>query len=321
MAAFLDRRRGLVELCLAFTSLWHICLASPLQIKRPGWSNNFNDLQLLKRSTSSDASCPAGWLCEQQNCPANVICPTGEICVDFEGTPACAPSGTSWCALNPNTLQAVKCVNGICWYVKTSRQLMLSRQKGRLGCFMRFYVFNLTLYLYFSHGNCYAADAVCCDNNAVQCTIGHLCNVCEPGQTCTTGTSTCAVGGGSSTTTKSSVSTSHPSSTATSPPSSITTTVSSMLTQSSRTPSSPTEVAQVGDFVDVGCFQDSSDSRILVGDSTEDQSSTGMTVEKCVAFALQNNWQYAGVEFGGYVDYTPFPYMILLPLFSLKGWY
>jgi hypothetical protein len=121
MTAFLDRRRRLVELCLAFTSLWHICLASPVQIERPGWSNRFNDLQFLKRSTSNDASCPAGWLCEQQSCPANALCPSGEVCVDFEGTPACAPSGASWCALNPSTLQAVECVNGICWYVKTSR--------------------------------------------------------------------------------------------------------------------------------------------------------------------------------------------------------
>lgn len=58
----------------------------------------------------------------------------------------------------------------------------------------------------------------------------------------------------------------------------------------------------MGDFKDIGCYQDSPDSRILVADSTEDQSSTGMTVEKCVAFAIDNSWQYAGVEFGGYVD-------------------
>jgi hypothetical protein len=119
MAAFLDRRRGLAKRCLAFISLWHICLASPLRIEGAAWSNNFNDLKSLRRSTSSDASCPAGWLCEQQGCPANVRCPDGETCVNFEGTPVCAPSGTSWCALNPSTLQAVECVNGLCWYVKS----------------------------------------------------------------------------------------------------------------------------------------------------------------------------------------------------------
>lgn len=80
-------------------------------------------------------------------------------------------------------------------------------------------------------------------------------------------------------------------------------------------------VAQVGNFEDMGCFQDSPNSRMLVGDSTEDQSSAGMTVEKCVAFALQNNWQYAGVEFGGYVDYASFPYINMLRVFSLEGWY
>ena len=61
-------------------------------------------------------------------------------------------------------------------------------------------------------------------------------------------------------------------------------------------------VASVGPFVNQGCFQDSPSSRVLVADSTEDDSSTGMTVEKCVAFAQQNNWQYAGVETGRYVN-------------------
>ena len=56
-----------------------------------------------------------------------------------------------------------------------------------------------------------------------------------------------------------------------------------------------------------------------MGDSTEDESSTGMTVEKCVAFAMQNNWQYAGVEFGGYVNYTLFSYTNLFSLFSMGG--
>lgn len=43
---------------------------------------------------------------------------------------------------------------------------------------------------------------------------------------------------------------------------------------------------------------DSSDARILVADSTEDGSEDGMTVEKCVAFASDGAWKYAGVEFG-----------------------
>jgi len=146
MAAFEDRLCRLIELCLAFILLWDVCFASPLQLERRGWSKNLNELQFLKRTTSNDASCPAGWLCEQQSCPGNVFCPTSQVCVDFEGTPTCAPSGTSWCALNPSTLQAVKCGNGICWYVNISRQLKLSRE-SQTWLFYMFDVFNLILYL------------------------------------------------------------------------------------------------------------------------------------------------------------------------------
>ncbi|KAH6694937.1 hypothetical protein BKA61DRAFT_741936 [Leptodontidium sp. MPI-SDFR-AT-0119] len=262
------------NVCLVILSVLYLCLASPLQVERPGISNHFNELQFLKRATSQDPSCPAGWLCEQQSCPGDVVCSSGEICVEFEGTPACAPAGASWCALNPNTFQAVECINGIC-----------------------------------CHGNCYNADAVCCDNSAVQCTIGNLCNACGPGQTCTTGATTCVGGDGEHpTTSKSStqttptitIPTTNKSPTTTKPPSTTSISITPPpTTTTSKPPSVPTEVPQVGDFKDIGCYQDSPDSRILVADSTEDQSSTGMTVEKCVAFAIDNSWQYAGVEFGG----------------------
>ncbi|PVH72962.1 hypothetical protein DL98DRAFT_608767 [Cadophora sp. DSE1049] len=239
------------NVCLVFLSVLYLCFASPLQVDRPGMSNHFNELQFLKRATSQDPSCPAGWLCEQQSCPANVVCSSGEICVNFEGTPACAPSGASWCALNPNTFQAVECVNGVC-----------------------------------CHGNCYDADA-----------------------TCTTGATTCVGdGGGQPTASKSStkttptitIPTTNKPSTTTKPPSTTSISITPPpTTTTSKPPNVPTEVPQVGDFKDIGCYQDSPDSRVLVADSTEDQSSTGMTVEKCVAFAISNSWQYAGVEFGG----------------------
>ena len=138
-------------------------------------------------------------------------------------------------------------------------------------------------------------------NDAVQCTIGNLCNACQPGQTCTTGASTCAGGGASPSTSKSTVPTSPPVTTSKPPP--VTTSEPPPVTSSStsKPPTLPTEVPSVGNFKDKGCFQDSPDSRVLVADSIEDQSSSGMTVEKCIQFALKNSWQYAGVEFGGSV--------------------
>lgn len=157
-----------------------------------------------------------------------------------------------------------------------------------------------------SHGNCYVADAVCCMNDAVQCTIGDMCNACPADQTCTTGASTCVGGGESPSTTKNSGPTSLPAT--------HTTVIALPPTSTSLPPSPPTAVASVGSFVNQGCFQDAPSSRILVSDSTIDSSSTGMTVEKCVAFSQENHWQYAGVEFGGYVDCR----LSLIPVWSLE---
>ena len=45
------------------------------------------------------------------------------------------------------------------------------------------------------------------------------------------------------------------------------------------------------------CYVDSSSSRLLTGGSTTDTG--GMTVEKCVAAAVDDAWWYIGVEAGG----------------------
>ncbi|KAH7395411.1 hypothetical protein BKA64DRAFT_577524, partial [Cadophora sp. MPI-SDFR-AT-0126] len=107
------------------------------------------------------------------------------------------------------------------------------------------------------------------------------------GQSCTTGATTCVGGGGQQPTTSKSSTKTTPTitipattkpPTTTQPPS--TTKVSTTpppTTTTSKPPDVPTEVPQVGDFKDIGCYQDSPDSRVLVADSTEDQSSTGMT--------------------------------------------
>lgn len=71
----------------------------------------------LKRATSQDPSCPAGFLCVQEPCPGSAICPSGEMCLNFEGTLACVPLGSSFCALNPDSFEGVGCWNGMCWFV------------------------------------------------------------------------------------------------------------------------------------------------------------------------------------------------------------
>jgi hypothetical protein len=88
--------------------------ASPVLFNEPFVASS-DALQVLKRSTSQDASCPSSFLCVAEQCPANVICPDGQSCINFEGNLACAPSGTNFCALNPTSFEAVRCDGGICW--------------------------------------------------------------------------------------------------------------------------------------------------------------------------------------------------------------
>ncbi|PYI31449.1 hypothetical protein BP00DRAFT_474956 [Aspergillus indologenus CBS 114.80] len=258
----------------------------------------------VRRATSSaDPSCPVGFFCQQSDCPSDVVCPSGETCINFEGNYACAPPGLQWCALNPTTLQGVGCDSGLC-----------------------------------CHGNCYTSDAVCCDFPSIQCSIGTACNVCSPGQTC--GTNQC-IGGAESTTTTATRSTSS-STTTTLPPvvpssttttstttrstistttttSKTTTTTTSTSTTSKTTTttsstssasttskstttttissvsSTPTRPTQVDSFSFLGCYSDQESPRVLVADSKED--ATGMTVEACVSLAKAGAWRYAGVEY------------------------
>ena len=96
----------------------------------------------------------------------------------------------------------------------------------------------------------------------------------------------------------------------TTPASSTKTTTSKPPPSSSTTSGvpTPTLVSQIDSFGSVGCFSDTVDTRDLVADTKVDQSSTGMTVEKCIKFAQQSSWRYAGVEFGGYVCPTYYWY-------------
>ncbi|RAH81716.1 hypothetical protein BO86DRAFT_399552 [Aspergillus japonicus CBS 114.51] len=224
-----------------------------------------------RRATSSaDPSCPDGFLCQQSDCPSDVVCPSGETCINFEGNYACAPPGLQWCALNPTTLQGVGCDSGLC-----------------------------------CHGNCYTSDAVCCDFPSIQCIdvhydyytinvveydndsaagrafLDHYDKYYDENKATTTTTST-------STTSKTTTTTSSTSSASTTSKSTTTTTTSSVS-------STPTRPTQVDSFSFLGCYSDQESPRVLVADSKED--ATGMTVEACVSLAKAGAWRYAGVEY------------------------
>ncbi|RFU32891.1 hypothetical protein B7463_g3468, partial [Scytalidium lignicola] len=290
--------------------------------------------QVFGRATSQDPSCPDGFLCVQQACPDDIICPAGQTCLNFEGTVACGVPGLEICALNPSSFEAVGCSDGMC-----------------------------------CHGNCYKSGTVCCNFDSIQCDVGDLCNACSPGQTCgdnqCTGQSTSPPPTSvstttthpppppppptsistttttahtspppppppqtsiSTTTTSPPPSTSHSTTTTTTtkttspppspppPPTSISTTTTtttttthplppppstSVSTTSTSAIPTPTLVPSSGTFSNIGCFLDSTIVRVLVVGSSVDQSSTGMTVEKCIAVAQISGLQFAGVEFGG----------------------
>src|SRR5687768_10102156 len=67
----------------------------------------------VRRAVSQDPSCPDGFLCNQQSCPAGIECPEGDVCIDFEGAIACAMPGLKWCAFNPDSFQGVGCLEGL----------------------------------------------------------------------------------------------------------------------------------------------------------------------------------------------------------------
>ncbi|KAF2111869.1 hypothetical protein BDV96DRAFT_602899 [Lophiotrema nucula] len=106
-------RRLLVFLPFVAPALFSACAASPVgQINRPLWiRSDVGLMSPLEKRGSSDPSCPDGWLCVQGDCPAGVVCPAGETCINFEGTIGCVPAGSSWCSINPNTYQGVGCWN------------------------------------------------------------------------------------------------------------------------------------------------------------------------------------------------------------------
>ncbi|KAI1085479.1 WSC-domain-containing protein [Whalleya microplaca] len=63
--------------------------------------------------------------------------------------------------------------------------------------------------------------------------------------------------------------------------------------------SEPQIIPSVGAFGTPVCLIDNTESRLLTEGSRVDQSSSGMTVDKCVALAAADGWRYAGVESGG----------------------
>jgi hypothetical protein len=153
----------------------------------------------------------------------------------------------------------------------------------------RAYFDHQILYLQcFSHGNCYINNAVCCDNPSVRCSVGTLCNACQAGQACGTGATSCLSGG-------------QPPPIATSTNGKTTTTKGQVPPPTTTEPNAqptPTIVQTTGDFKYQGCYDDNTNNRTLLVDSKTDSGASGMTVEKCTAFASSLGLRYAGVEFG-----------------------
>ncbi|KAL5332569.1 peptidase S8/S53 domain-containing protein, partial [Aspergillus crustosus] len=88
------------------------------------------------------------------------------------------------------------------------------------------------------------------------------------------------------------------SSTETSSTETSSTETSSTETSSTETSSgqpTPTTVSDIDDFSAIDCLADGMDNRVLVGDDNE--SSSEMTPERCVKFAQDGAWKYAGVEY------------------------
>ncbi|CEJ95174.1 hypothetical protein VHEMI10671 [[Torrubiella] hemipterigena] len=221
------------------------------------------------RQSTSDPSCPANFVCKTTQCPGNVLCSSGEDCINVDGTLACVDSKAKVCALNPDTLEAVLCPEG----------------KG-VCC----------------HGNCYTDEAVCCDFPNVKCAVGELCaNVCQPGQVC--GRSGCEGGHASSSTSHligptSSNNVRSPSSSKVLVPTSLQSKSLAVppTTTSSATSapiSGPTQVPSTNGFKLKGCFIDKSNDRVLKDGTKKDSL---MTVEKCTESA--EDWRYAGLESG-----------------------
>jgi hypothetical protein len=73
--------------------------------------------RLVKRvTTSSDPSCPEGYLCVLDDCPIDLRCSEGNHCVNFEGTLRCLPDSGTWCALDlANGVMFGGVGQGICW--------------------------------------------------------------------------------------------------------------------------------------------------------------------------------------------------------------
>ena len=72
-------------------------------------------------------------------------------------------------------------------------------------------------------------------------------------------------------------------------------TTSSSAAPSATVPPVAGWVPSVGNFDTPGCYPDSVSTRSLRGDTFVDET---MTVEKCIAFAREGSWRYAGVEYG-----------------------
>ncbi|KAL3456958.1 hypothetical protein BJX64DRAFT_293642 [Aspergillus heterothallicus] len=302
-------------------------LATPL--RRPLSVPN----HVQRADTSSDPSCPDGFFCRQQSCSDDVKCPSGEECLNFEGHFACAPQGLKWCPLNPTSLEAVGCGDGSCCHGQCYSSAAVCCDFPTIKCAIGKACNVCSPDEKCGDNQCVDSNPTTTTTRTTTTTSTSSSTtttttktaVPPSASTTTTTTSTTTKVATSSTTSgttsnpstttsttttktasTTTTTTTAPTSTTAKPTTSTTTTTTKSSTSSTSTVTTtttfstapiPTVIDSIGSFSFKGCYEDTPDTRVLIADSSEQQGSDGMTVEKCIALAQEGAWRYAGVEY------------------------
>ncbi|CAG7916266.1 unnamed protein product [Penicillium olsonii] len=292
-------------------------------------------IDLFKRADSRDPNCPDGYQCNLNTPCDDSICSSDRFCVAFDGRNVCIlrDQDSTWCRVNlgAGTLEGCngagrECCHGRCLPpgnkcctfagVKCEASDTSCQQCGpesTCGTGSCISSSSSTATGATASNPTTIPSSTSTGTATVSATTAQPPTTSVPtSESTTTSTTSVPISESTATSTTTGASTTNGASTTTtvgSGPSTTTTTGTTLIgstdissssssSSSSSIAPTPTIAPQVDAFTFGGCFVDSSDARILVADSTEDGSSDGMTIEKCVAFADDGAWRYAGVEFG-----------------------